>query len=73
MQVKTGKDMDAQSAKLSDQATASIQKLLDVDAKFASDHLIGFDQGGSYAEASMQSARQQLLQADTAIITARYI
>lgn len=63
--------MDAQAAKLSDQAPATIQKLLDADIKFASDHLVGFDQGGHCAEATMQAARQQLLQADTAITAAR--
>lgn len=71
MQVKTGKDMDAQAAKLSEQATSTIQKLLDNDARFASDNLKGVDQGGNYAVASMQAATQQLLQADNAITAAR--
>lgn len=71
MQVKTGKDMDAQAAKLAEQATVTIQKLLDSDARFASEHLRAFDQGGNYAEASMLASKEQLLQADTAITAAR--
>ena len=72
-QTKVGKDLAAQAARLSQQATATIQKLLDNDTKFASEHLKGVDQGGSYAEASVLAARGQLLQADTAIAAARWV
>lgn len=73
MQVKLGKDLATQAGKLTDQATTTVQKLLDNDARFSSDHLKGFDQGGSYAEANMEAARGQLLQADTAIAAARQV
>jgi len=51
--------------------TASSQNVLDLNTKFAEDHLKGFEQGGKYASATVQQAQRQLQQVETAVLTVR--
>ena len=71
MQEKLGRDLAAQTVKLTETVTASSQKVLDLNTKFAEDHLKGFEQGGKYAVATVQQAQQQLQQVETAVMTVR--
>ncbi len=71
MQEKLGRDLAAQTVRLTETATASSQKVLDLNTKFAEDHLKGFEQGGKYAAATVQQAQQPLQQVETAVVTVR--
>ncbi|DBB04647.1 TPA: hypothetical protein ACH3X1_012711 [Trebouxia sp. C0004] len=68
---KLGRDLAAQMVRLAETVTASSQKVLDLNTKFAEDHLKGFEQGGKYAAATVQQAQEQLQQVETAVVTIR--
>ena len=72
LQDKVGRDLAAQTAKLTETATSTSQKLLDLNAKFAEEHLKGFEQDGKYATATIQQAQQQLQLVETAVLNVRY-
>ena len=69
-QDKLGRDLTAQTAKLSEAITAASQKVLDANTKYAVDHLKGFEQG-KYAAATIQQAQQQLQQVEAAVLAVR--
>lgn len=71
MQEKLGRDLAAQTVRLIETVTGSSQKVLDLNTKFAEDHSKGFEQGGKYASATVQTAQQQLQQVESAVMTIR--
>ena len=71
MQDKLGRDLAAQTVKLTDTATGTNQRVLDLNTKFAEDHLKSFDLGGAYAAATIQQAQLQLQQVESAVVQVR--
>lgn len=71
LQDKLGRDLTAQTAKLSELIAAASQKVLDANTKYAEDHLKGFEQEGKYAAATIQQAQQQLRQVEDAVLAVR--
>ena len=71
VQDKLGRDLVMQTSKLTETATNTSQKVLNLNAKFVEEHLRGFEQGGKYAPATIQQAQQQLQQVETAVMTTR--
>lgn len=71
MQDKLGRDLTAQTIKLTDTATVSSQRVLDLNTKFAEEHLKSFDLRGAYAAATIQQAQLQLQQVETAVVQVR--
>lgn len=67
VQDKLGRNLAAQTAKLIETVTATSQKVLHLNVKFAQDHLKGFEQDGQYAAATIQQAQNQLQQVEAAV------
>lgn len=71
LQDKLGRDVTAQTAKLAEAVSAASQKVLDANTKYAADQLKGFEQGGRYADATIQQAQQQMQQVEAAVVAVR--
>ena len=70
-QDKLGRDLTAQTAKLSEAISIASQRVLDANTKYAVDHLKSFEQEGKYAAATIQQAQQQLQQVEGAVLAVR--
>ena len=71
VQDKLGRDLTAQAAKLTETVTATSQKVLDSNLRFAQGRLLGFEQEGKYAAATIEQAQQQLQQVEAAVVAVR--